>query len=119
MDKKDVMVLDFLNLCRIKVESIEALDNIIFERDLLLSQDTYNKVREIIPEFKTVFSSSYLNSLHKHADINQKWPLINLLRQILNIYNFKLVPIRKANGYSKNKTKLYKRFFKITKIVTF
>ena len=49
---------------------------------------------------------------------NQKWPLINIVRQILNSIGFKLVPIRKANGYTKDKQKIYKRFFKISKLIS-
>ena len=117
MNNKDIIVLNFLNLCGIHSVSIQSLDNIIFERNILLNQDTYQKVREKIPEIKNLFSSSYLNSLHKNAMDNQKWPLINIVRQILNSIGFKLVPIRKANGYTKDKQKIYKRFFKISKLV--
>jgi hypothetical protein len=48
---------------------------------------------------------------------NQKWPLINIVRQILSSIGYKLVPIRKANGYSKDNQKLYKRLFKIQKLI--
>jgi hypothetical protein len=118
MNNKDFIVLDILNLCGIKAISIESIDNIMFERNLLLNNQTYNLIREKIPDIKNVFSSSYFNSLHKNAQNNQKWPLINLVRQILLFYGFKLTPIRKANGYSKDKTKLYKRFFLIQKVIS-
>lgn len=118
MNNKEITVLNFLNLCGIHSVSIQSLDNIMFERNILLNQDTYEKVREKIPEIKKIFSSSYLNSLHKDAMDNQKWPLINLVRQILNSIGFNLTPIRKANGYTKDKQKIYKRFFKIQKITT-
>jgi lipopolysaccharide export LptBFGC system permease protein LptF len=117
MNNKDFMVLDILNLCGIKAISMESINNIIFERNLLLNQQTYNIVREKIPDIKNIFSSSYFNSLHKNAQNNQKWPLINLVRQILLFYGFNMLPIRKANGYSKDKKKLYKRFFFIQKII--
>ena len=117
MNNKDFIILNFLKLCGIQIDTINSLDNFIFERDLLLNKDTYQKVKLNIPEIKNVFSSSYLNSLHKHAEDKQKWPLINIVRQILNSLGFKLVPIRKANGYTKDKQKLYKRFFKIQKLI--
>lgn len=87
MNNKDIIVLNF---CGIHSESIQSLDNIIFERNIILNQDTYQKVRVKIPEIKNLFSSSYLNSLHKNAMDNQKWPLINIVRQILNSIGFKL-----------------------------
>jgi hypothetical protein len=117
INDKHLFIIQFLNLCGLQIYSITALDNFIFERDLLLKQDTYEKVREIIPLSKKYFSSSYLNSLHDNAKQNQKWPLINIVRQFLSSIGYKLVPIRKANGYSKNKQKLYKRFFKIQKLI--
>jgi len=42
---------------------------------------------------------------------------LNLTRQILKMRGYKMQPIRKANGYSKDGTKLYKRLFKIQKMV--
>ena len=114
---KHLFIIHFLNLCGIQILSINDLDNFIFERNLLLNLDTYQKIREIIPQSKKFFSSSYLNALHHNAQHNQKWPLINIVRQFLSSIGFKLVPIRKANGYSKDKQKLYKRFFKIQKLI--
>ena len=118
MDNTDIIILEFLNICGITVIDINSLNNFIFDRDILLNTETYDKVKNKIPVIKNLFSSSYLNSLHKNAEINQKWPLINFVRQILNTTGFKLIPIRKANGYDKNKKKLYKRFFKIEKLIT-
>ena len=116
MNNSQTLIINVLNICGININNTESLNNFIFERDLLLNQDTYNKVREKIPDIKNVFSSSYLNSLHKHAQDKQKWPLINIVRQLLNSIGFKLIPIRKANGYTKDKIKLYKRFFIIQKL---
>jgi hypothetical protein len=117
MNNKDIVILDFLNSCGINIIDLNSIENHIFERNILLNQDTYNKVRENIYTIKKFFSSSYLNSLHKNAHDNQKWPLINLVRQIFNSIGFKLIPIRKANGYTKEKKKIYKRFFKIVKMI--
>lgn len=114
---RDNTIIEFFNLCGIPINSFNDLNNFIFERDLLLNLDTYQNAKLFIPKFKLIFSSSYLNALHDNAQLNQKWPFINFVRQILSSIGFKLVPIRKANGYSKNKLKLYKRFFKIQKLI--
>jgi hypothetical protein len=63
---------------------------------------------------KKYLSSTHLTSLQKSANLNQKWPLLNLVRQILKCYKFKMKPIRKSNGYSPDGKKLYKRFFLIS-----
>ena len=51
----------------------------------------------------------------KNADKSQKWPLLNLVRQILNVYHYKMEPIRKADGYTLEGVKKYRRFFQIKK----
>lgn len=53
--------------------------------------------------------------MQKNAGKNQKWPLINLVRQILSVYNYHLSPVRKCDGYTSEGVKKYKRFFKIVK----
>ena len=97
--------------------SYQTLDNneLLIERDIFLSNIKYNFIREKIPELKNFFSSSFLTSLQKNANIKQKWPLFNLIRQILKKNNFIMVPIRKANGYNNEGKKLFKRFFIIKK----
>jgi hypothetical protein len=56
-----------------------------------------------------------LTSLQKNADKSQKWPLLNLIRQILSVYGYKMKPIRKADGYTLEGVKKYKRYFQIYK----
>ena len=77
----------------------------------LLNQDI-----NLRKELKKKLSSSFLTSLHKEAKIKQKWPLLNLVRQILHVYKYKMDPIRKADGYTKDGVKKYKRYFLIRKI---
>lgn len=98
-------------------ESIDNLNNILIDRDTLLNEDVYKKTLEYIPYLRKIFSSSYMNSLHDNAMKKQKWPLINLVRQLLKALNYKFVPIRKACGYDKEKKKIFKRLFRIEKII--
>jgi hypothetical protein len=56
-----------------------------------------------------------MTSLQKNASKSQKWPLLNLVRQILSIYNYQMEPIRKSDGYTLEGVKKYKRFFQIKK----
>ena len=58
-----------------------------------------------------------MTGLQRNADKNQKWPLLNLIRQILNTYNYDMEPIRKSDGYTLEGVKKYKRFFQIKKII--
>jgi hypothetical protein len=94
---------------------IFSSDEILIERDSLLNHQIYESLKTDIEELKTKLSSSSLTSLHKDAETKQKWPLLNLVRQILNVYKYKMDPIRKADGYTIDGVKKYKRFFIIRK----
>lgn len=88
-------------------------NEILIERDQLLNDFLYEALKPDIEELKKTLSSSFLTSLHKEATTKQKWPLLNLIRQILQVYKYKMYPIRKADGYTKDGTKKYKRYFLI------
>lgn len=110
------LLLEFLDLCKIPCADITQLSGLQIPRETLLNDDVYNDAKKQIPEFKKKFSSSYLTSLQSSAEKNQKWPLLNLVRQILKAYKFKLTPKRMANGYTKTGKKLYRRIFLVENI---
>lgn len=94
---------------------INSLNGFIISRDILLSDDKYEEIKHLIPNLKIKYSSSFMTCLQKNAEKSQKWPLLNLIRQILNMYGYKMEPIRKADGYTLEGIKKYKRFFLIHK----
>lgn len=94
-----------------KIEDLANLDNLIIPRELLLDDDKYDEVRTFIPDLKKHLSSTNMTSLQKNAGESQKWPLLNLIRQILHKNGYKMEPIRKCDGYTLDKVKKYKRFF--------
>lgn len=95
--------------------NFENLDGLKINRNIFLDSQIYNESIEIIKKIKKHLSSSTLTSLQTNASQKQKWPLLNLIRQILKIHNFKMTPIRKANGYSKTGKKIFLRYFLIEK----
>ena len=105
-----------LNIVGINIGSINDLEIFLLPREQLLCDLKYKEIQILIPELKKKFSSSFMTSLQKNAKIEQKWPLLNLVRQILSIYNYKMEPIRKSDGYTLEGIKKYKRFFQIQKI---
>ena len=107
------VIITFLKKCGIKVNTIEQLDGLLIPRNLLLSETIYEKVQPDIAEIKKIFSSSALTSLHQKAGKHQKWPLLNLVRQILRACNYQMLPIRKSDGYTKDGKKKYIRYFQI------
>ena len=97
----------------IHVEKLEDAKGLLIERDQLICDKKYEEVKKLIPKLKQSYSSSFLTSLQKGADKTQKWPLLNLVRQMFNIHGYKMEPIRKSNGYTLDGVKKYKRFFLI------
>ena len=91
---------------------------LLIPREQLLKQDLYDELSSTIDELRKKYSSSYLTSLQKTASTKQKWPLLNLVRQLLMVIGYKMTPIRKSNGYDKEtKKKKYIRLYRIEKMI--
>lgn len=116
MNKKEKSIYDFLNKCNIVFNDIEHLDGMLIPREILLSEQKYLDLSNNIIELRQIFSSSCLTSLQTNAAGKQKWPLLNLVRQILKAIDYKMTPQRKSNGYTKDGKKKYRRFFIINKL---
>ena len=116
MTETQQIVKKFLNKCGIVFEDYKMLDGMLIPRDTLLSQEKYENIKEDLVKMKKMYSSGALTALQKSAETKQKWPLLNLVRQILKSNNYNMEPIRKSNGYTKEGKKKYLRFFIIKKI---
>ena len=116
MTETQQIVKEFLNKCGIVFEDYKMLDGMLIPRDTLLSQEKYENIKEDLTKMKKMYSSGALTALQKSAEAKQKWPLLNLVRQILKSNNYNMEPIRKSNGYTKEGKKKYLRFFIIKKI---
>jgi len=92
----------------------EPLHGQLIPREILLNNSLYADIKKRIPELKKSFSSSAMTSLQESAESNQRWPLLNLVRQILHGYKYIMTPIRKSDGYTPEGVKKYKRFFQIS-----
>ena len=117
MDKDSIQTIRLiLNKCNVHFEDFNQLDGLLIPRDVLLLEHVYNNVQKDIHSLKSIFSSSYMTSLQKSASKQQKWPLLNLVRQTLKNINYKMVPIRKSDGYTKDGVKKFKRYFQIKRL---
>ena len=102
-----------LSMVGIDFDNMNELNGYIIPREVFLSVNKYESVKPFIPELKKRFSSSCMTCLQSTASKEQSWPLLNLVRQILNVYKHNMKPIRKSDGYTKDGVKKYKRFFEI------
>lgn len=116
-ENKKNIIFKILYLSGIQIDTYEDLDGMIISRDILLDQQRYNDIKEFLINLKKLnnFSSSTLTCLHTGADTKQKWPLLNLVRQILKVKHYRMIPVRKSDGKDKNGKKRYKRFFRLEK----
>lgn len=118
MNNKEKSIYDFLNKCNIVFNDIQHLDGMLIPREMLISDEKYKDISKNIIELRKIFSSSCMTSLQTNAPGKQKWPLLNLVRQILKAIDYKMTPQRKSNGYTKDGKKKYRRFFMIHKLKT-
>lgn len=111
------LIIQILHLAGIPLEHIAQINGTLIPRDILISREKYKNVKEFLVKLKKIrnFSSSYLTSLHEGAEIKQKWPLLNLVRQILKVQNYRMKPVRKSAGKTKDGKKKYVRYFMIEK----
>lgn len=116
MTDNDKILIEFLNKCGIVFQHFDNLNGMIIPRDVLISVEKYEKVKEEIKHIKKIFSSSSLTSLQTKAKGNQKWPLLNLVRQILKQKDYLMKPMRKSAGYNEQGQKKYIRSFQLQKI---
>jgi hypothetical protein len=96
--------------------SSNDINGMLIPREVLLDDETYDKIKINIPNIKPYFSSSYMTSLQSHAYSQQRWPLLNLVRQVLRSCGYKLIPKRVCDGYTIDGKKKYKRMFIVEKM---
>lgn len=115
----ETLLLDFLNQCGFSCQNISSLDsNYRISREILVNNAINYRdiVKKFVPIFKKYMSSSQCTALHSCAESNQRWPLLNLVRQVLRFMNYQLKPIRLSAGYTPSGKKKYNRFFEIQKL---
>ena len=112
------IILEILNISGFVVEDMDMLDGLSIPRDIFLDKHKYFEVAEYLETLKKLrhFSSSTLTSLHSGADVKQRWPLLNLVRQILKVKHYRMKPYRKTAGKDKDGKKKYIRYFLIEKM---
>ena len=101
----------FLHDIGIQFANLDDLNSLMIPRETFLSNAKYAEIKDKIRDLKNLYSSSSLTGFQNGASVKQKWPLLNIVRQILNVYNFHMEPIRKSDGYTQEGVKKYKRFF--------
>tara|TARA_B110000908_G_C10020228_1_gene342570 strand:- start:314 stop:685 length:372 start_codon:yes stop_codon:yes gene_type:complete len=116
---KNIEILnDMLGLFNISFEKLDDLIGIVIERDLFLTEEAINHFQKYKLSLQKIgYKTGVLNGLHKNNIVKQRWPALNMMRQILKCNQLKMSPFIKSNGYNKNTGKKnIIRYFTIIKI---
>ena len=114
--EKKHLIRELLKIINHKLENKEISD-IIIDQEQLKQRDIILKFRKLIPKLKKHYNSEMLNCLHKNSLSKQKFPAVNMLRQILKCNDYKLNPFIVCNGYDKSSgKKIIIRKYSIVKI---
>ena len=118
MDKSNFEIIkEIFTIIEKPITSEEELLNLILNQKYLRLEKFKEKLSDMIPKLKQKYKSHKLTCLHNNALDKQKFPTINMIRQILKCNNFKLEPYVVCNGYNKTtNNKIWERFFIIKKI---
>lgn len=111
--------INILNKSGVECLCIDDITNKTIPRDILIDNEKqiYENIKDDIQKIKQYLKSSFYTCTQNNAYNNQKYPIINLIRQILSNFNLKLIPKRICNGYTKDRKKKYLRYFEIQKYI--
>jgi hypothetical protein len=118
MDNSNFEIIkDIFNIIEKPITCETDLINMTLNQKYLRSEKFKEKIITMIPKLKQKYKSHKLTCLHNNSLYKQKFPTINMIRQILKCNNLKLEPYVVCNGYEKNTNhKICERFFLIKKL---
>ena len=117
MDKFKLLV-ELFDAIDIKIETREDLLNIILRQDTLKDRNLIEDLYRKAPNLKSYYNSSKLTCLHKNSLDKQKFPAVNMYRQLLKCNNLKMEPYVVSKGYNKySGKKIVERFYKIRELI--
>jgi hypothetical protein len=99
----------------LNVQPHELQEGVMIPRDMLLDPEKYEKLKPHILILKKIFSSKTMTSMHSGAERIQKWPCLNLVRQVLKRMGYDIRPERRCAGRDESGKKLFDRFFVLHK----
>lgn len=105
-------LIKIFNFMNINIKEKKDLYDIRIYHEELKNGNLIIFFYSLIPTLKKNYYSHKLTCLHKNSIEKQKFPGINLLRQILKCNNLKLKPKTLSKGYNRsNGKKIIERYF--------
>ena len=95
----------------------EDLLNLSLNHKYLRNEEFKSEIIDLIPKLKKKYKSHNLTCLHSNSLEKQKFPVINMIRQILKCNKLRLEPYTICKGYNKaTKNKEFERYYIIKEI---
>ena len=111
------LIKEIFSIIKYDIYSYEDLNNLTLSNSYLRNKEFNEKIVDMIPKLKKKYKSHNLTCLHKNSLDKQKFPTINMIRQILKCNDLKLHPYTVCKGYDKiTKQKILERYFVIKEI---
>ena len=102
-DKNIELITKMFKFFEIEIENIDDLVGIEIERDILITKEAVAFLQSLQNSFKECgYKTGVLTALFKNNLTKQKWPALNMMRQILKCNNIRMQPLIKSNGYNKS-----------------
>ena len=119
MDKDNFeLIKEIFTIINKNIETYHDLMEIRIDHHYLRQPIFKEKLYDMIPKLKKKYKSHKLTCLHNNSLDKQKFPTINMIRQILKCNKLKLTPQVICKGYNKvNNQKIIERYYIIKKIV--
>ena len=112
------LIKEIFNIINKKIETYYDLMEMRIDQHYLRQPIFKEKLYDMIPKLKKKYKSHKLTCLHNNSLDKQKFPTINMIRQILKCNKLKLTPKFLCKGYNKiNNQKIIERYYIIKKIV--
>ena len=116
----DEVLKVLLDIIGIKVNNEKEILNIEIEQENLKNIDMimiYATMKNFIK--KKQYKSDYLNCLHDNSLKKQRFPAVNMLRQIMRCNGYHLYPYVVCNGFEgKGGKKIRIRYYRVRKLET-
>ena len=101
-----------------KIKSIDDLFSLSIPQDKIKEKKIIENMYEKIDELKNKYKSNMLTCLHKNSLEKQKFPALNMIRQICKCNNIKVFPQVISKGYDKSSgKKITERYYQMKYII--
>ena len=91
MNKIDLLI-DIFKIINVEIKNVNDLLDLQIDQNVLRNKNLFHEITEKIPNLKSHYNSSKLTCLHSNSLEKQKFPVVNMFRQILKCNNYKLEP---------------------------